>query len=156
MAEKLIGSLLYDDHPTPKKARPLKDRIKVPGSIALILFVLGGTAYKFANYREESQVSQFLETIRNGQYEDAYAMWDAGERYRMRDFLEDWGDDGFYTKGATEFGIYDSDGGGGAVTVYAEIAYAQTAGEVAVVAILVHKETLLLSFSPDNKYAGRR
>ena len=146
MAEKLIGSLIYGDHPPPKKARPIKDRIKVPVSIALVLIVVGGALYKFANYREESQVHRFLETIAAGRYEDAYAMWDAGERYRMKAFLEDWGDEGYYTSGPREFDVIDSDGGGGAVTVYAQI------DDQVPVAILVHKETLLLSFSPDNKY----
>jgi len=53
MADKLIGSLIYDNHPIPKKSRALKERLKVPVAIALVLIFISGITYKFANYREE-------------------------------------------------------------------------------------------------------
>ena len=150
MAEKLIGSLLYDDHPEPRKARALKDKLKVPVALLLTLLVIGGGLYRFINYREESRVSAFLEAIAADQFEDAYAMWDGDERYDLEDFLEDWGDDGFYTTGLETFDVIDSDNRGSSVTVYA------TVNNGFPIAVLVDKETLLLSFAPENKYSGRR
>ena len=36
MAEKIIGSLIYGDHPIPKRGRAWKDRLKVPVAIGLV------------------------------------------------------------------------------------------------------------------------
>ena len=150
MAEKLIGSLIHGDHPEPGKARPLKDRLKIPVALLLTLLVIGGGLYRFINYREESRVSAFLETIAARQFEDAYAMWDGDERYDLGDFLEDWGEAGFYTTGLERFDVIDSNNRGSSVIVYA------TVNDGFPIAILADKETLLLSFSPENKYSGRR
>src|SRR5687767_10631970 len=121
MADKIIGSLLYDDHPIPKKSRAWKDRLKVPVSIALVLIVIGYLAYRFANFREEGRVRQFVEEIENGRYEAAYETWDATSHYTMKDFLEDWGKEGYYTKGMREARVVDSNGTGKWVIVYVEI-----------------------------------
>src|SRR5215475_11288771 len=102
MAEKIIGSLIYDDHPIPKKSRALKERLKVPVGIALALIFIGGILYKYANFREEGRVRQFMQNIGSGQYEQAYKEWDAEGRYTLNDFLQDWGKDGYYTKGMHE------------------------------------------------------
>src|SRR5204862_7328314 len=99
MAYKLIGSLIYDDHPIPKKSRALKERLKVPVGIALVLIFVSGLVYKFANFREEGRVRQFVEAIESGQYDIAYQGWDTDGRYTMKDFLQDWGKEGYYTKG---------------------------------------------------------
>jgi len=56
MAEKIIHSLIYDDHPIPKKSRALKERLKVPVGIALVLIFVSGLIYKYANYKEEGRV----------------------------------------------------------------------------------------------------
>src|SRR4030095_7342826 len=108
MAEKIIGSLIYGDHPIPKKSRALKERLKVPVGIALVLIFLSGVLYKFANYKEERRVRQFMEVIQSGQYDSAYGQWDADGRYTMKDFLQDWGKDGYYTKGMHNARVVDS------------------------------------------------
>jgi len=149
MAERLIGSLIYGDHPEPQKARPGKERLKWPVAIFLVVALVGGILYEFANYREEGQVRVFLSAVADRRYEDAYEMWEGHERYSMKSFLEDWGPDGFYTgSGAVAYAVVDSNGHGRSVIVYARIA------RTIPVAILVDKETLTLSFSPENKYAG--
>src|SRR5262245_50550855 len=108
MADKIIGSLIYDNHPIPKKSRALKERLKVPVTIALVLIFVSGLAYKFANYREEGRVKQFIETVKSGQYDTAYQEWDADAKYTMKDFLQDWGKEGYYTKGMREAYIVTS------------------------------------------------
>jgi hypothetical protein len=147
MADKIIGSLLHDDHPIPKKSRALKERLKVPLGIALVLTFISGLAYKYVNYREEGRVRQFMETIQTGQYDSAYQQWDADARYTINDFLQDWGKDGYYTKGMHEAHIVDSNGKGSGVVVYVGIDSLRSP-----VALLVNKETLKISFSPISKY----
>ena len=147
MADRLIGSLLYDDHPIPKKSRALKDRLKVPVGIALVLIFVSGIAYKFANYREERRIRQFVGAIEKEQYDAAYREWDADGRYTMNDFLQDWGKEGYYTKGMHEARVIDSNGRGGAVVVYLAIDSLKSP-----VALRVDKETMKISFSPVSKY----
>ena len=147
MADRLIGSLLYDDHPIPKKSRALKDRLKVPVGIALVLIFLSGIAYKFANYREERRIRQFVGAIEKEQYDAAYREWDADGHYTMNDFLQDWGKEGYYTKGMHEARVIDSNGRGGAVVVYLAIDSLKSP-----VALRVDKETMKISFSPVSKY----
>ncbi len=147
MADKIIGSLLYDAHPIPKKSRAWKERLKVPVAIAVVLLVIGGTAYKFANYREEGRVREFIETVQSGQFETAFQIWNTTGNYRIQDFLQDWGRDGFYTKGMHDAKIVDSNSQGTSVIVYLGI------DDLTPVALLVDKETLKISFSPVNKYS---
>src|SRR5690349_1087571 len=147
MSEKLIGSLIYGEHEIPKKTRTLKEALKVPISIALVLIFVGGVAYKFANFREERRVRQFVEAIRYGNYEAAYQNWDADSRYNMKDFLQDWGKEGYYTKGMRDATVTDSNGKGGSVVVYVTIDSLRYP-----VALRVDKETLKISFSPISKY----
>ena len=147
MAEKIIGSLIYGDHPIPKKSRALKERLKVPVGLALVLIFVSGVIYKFANYKEERRVRQFMEVIQSGQFDSAYGQWDADGRYTMNDFLQDWGKEGYYTKGMHNARVVDSNGKGGAVVVYVGIDSLRSP-----VALLVNKETLKISFSPIIKY----
>src|SRR5438105_3471425 len=147
MADKIIGSLIYDDHPIPKKSRALKERLKVPVGIALVLIFVSGLIYKFANYREEGRVRQFVQAIEAGQYDVAYQLWDADAKYTMKDFLQDWGKDGYYTKGMHDARVVDSNGKGSSVVVYVTIDSLKYP-----VALRVDKETLKISFSPISKY----
>jgi len=147
MADKLIGSLLHDDHPIPKRSRAWKERLKVPVAIALVLIFIAGVAYKFANFREERRVRQFIEEINGGQYDAAYQDWDAEGRYTLKDFMQDWGKDGYYTKGMHQASVMDSNGKGGSVVVYVSIDSLKYP-----VALLVDKESLKISFSPISKY----
>jgi hypothetical protein len=147
MAEKIIRSLIYDDHPIPRRSRAFKERIKVPLGIAFVLIFVSGLVYKFANFREERRVRQFIQAIENGQYDMAYQEWDADDRYPMRLFLQDWGKEGYFTKGMHEARIVDSEGKGVAVVVYVGIDSLKNP-----VALRVNKDSLKISFAPDSKY----
>lgn len=146
MAEKLIGDLLSGDHLPPPEVPLLRERLKTPLAIGIPLLVIAVLLYTFINYREESTVRTFLYTVSVADNETAYAMWDAGERYRMKDFLIDWGEGGYYTNGPMKFDLCDSNSSGSAVIVYVRIDGRSP------LAIMVDKATLLLSFSPSNKY----
>ncbi|HLH32970.1 MAG TPA: hypothetical protein VKY31_17340 [Terriglobia bacterium] len=147
MADKIIGSLLYDDHPIPKKSRALKERLKVPVTIGLVLIFLSGVIYKFANFREEGAVKQFMAQIEAGNFDGAYQLWDAGGRYTMKDFMQDWGKNGYYTKGMHSARVVDSNSKGGSVVVYLAIDSLKSP-----LALLVDKDTFKISFSPVSKY----
>src|SRR5438093_7878749 len=114
---------------------------------ALPIFFIGGLVYKFANFREEGRVRLLIEAIRNAQYDVAYQNWDADARYTMNDFLQDWGKDGYYTKGMHDARVTDSSGKGSSVVVYVTIDSLKYP-----VALRVDKETLKISFSPISKY----
>jgi hypothetical protein len=88
-----------------------------------------------------------LEGLQNGQYDAAYQQWDADGRYTMNDFLQDWGKEGYYTKGMHEARVVDSNGQGSGVIVYVGIDTLESP-----VALLVNKESLKISFSPVSKY----
>jgi hypothetical protein len=147
MADKIIGSLLYDDHPIPRKTRALKERLKVPFYIALVLIFISGLIYKYANFREERAVSRFIGQVEGGNLDAAYQLWDAEGRYKMQDFLQDWGRDGYYTKGMHQARVVDSNSKGSSVVVYLDIDSLKSP-----VALLVDKDTLKISFSPVSKY----
>src|SRR5262249_41579370 len=134
-------------HPIPRRPRSLRERIKVPLAIGLAVVFVTGLAYKFANFREERRVRQFMSAIESGQYDNAYQNWDADGRYTMKDFLQDWGKEGYYTKGMHQARIVDSNGKGSAVVVYLGIDSLKSP-----VALRVNKETLKISFSPVSKY----
>jgi hypothetical protein len=147
MADKLIGSLIYGEHEVPKRSRTWKEALKVPVYIGLVLLFIAGVAYKFANFREERRAGQFIEAVKSGQFDAAYQNWDTDGHYSLKDFLQDWGKDGYYTKGMHEARVTDSNGKGGAVIVYLTIDSLKYP-----VALLVDKETLKISFSPVSKY----
>ena len=92
-------------------------------------------------------VRLFIGAIRNGQYGAAYQNWDADARYTMKDFLQDWGKDGYYTKGMRDARVADSNGKWSSVVVYVTIDSLKYP-----VALRVDKETLKISFSPISKY----
>ena len=148
MSEKIITNLIYGDHVVPKKQRPWKQRIVLPLSITILVVLIAVGAYKFVNYREEGSVEGFLTNVRNGNYDTAYSNWDVtGGHYSMKQFMEDWGKDGFYGRALASAKISDSNSKGTFVIVYIKFE-----GFKAPVSFLVDKETLKISFSTVNKY----
>jgi hypothetical protein len=151
MREPMVGSLIYGDHKVPKKSRPWSERWKLPAAVALLFIVGSFLYYKYCNYRQEGAVTQFLSEVFSGHPDAAYARWDVeGEDYSMQRFLEDWGKDGYYTKGVSTAKVIDSNSRGPGVIVYIGIDKFKLP-----LAIRVDKESLKLSYSPTNKYRAR-
>lgn len=151
MREPMVGSLIYGNHQIPRKSRPWKERLKLPAAVALVFIIATFLFYEFCNYRQERAVSQFLDDVFSGRFEQAFSRWDLeGGSYVMSDFLADWGKDGYYTKDVHSAKVIDSNSKGPVVIVYVEI------GKFDVpLALRVDKETLKLSYSPTNKYRAR-
>ena len=151
MKEPMVGSLIYGDYKTPKRSRPWQERLKIPGIVIAVFIMLGFLGYKYCNYRQERSVTEFLAAVLDGQVDTAFAKWDVdGGSYTMKDFVSDWGKDGYYMKGVTSAKVIDSNSRGPDVVVYVAIDTFQVP-----LALRVNKETLKLSYSPNNKYKTR-
>ena len=146
MAAKLIGNLITGDHVAPKPGMPLQRKLSIAVALFVVVSFGGFLIWKFINYREESRVTGFLDAIAHGQYDRAYASWDADDRYKMKDFLEDFGSEGFYTKNMHSARVVNSKGQGGAVVVCVQLDKFQKQ-----LPIRVDKESLKLSYSPVDK-----
>src|SRR5437868_5518882 len=143
MADKLIGNLITGDHVVPKPSMPLKQKITIATAVFVVVSFGSFLVWKFINYREESQVIRFFQEIVQGQYDQAYASWDAGGSYTMKDFLDDFGREGYYTKNMHEARVVTSRGKGGGVVVCVQID-----ARPKVLPIRVDKDSLKLSYSP--------
>lgn len=151
MREPMIGSLIYGDHKIPKKRRPWKERYKLPLAVGVAFIALSVLAYEFCNFREERAVRRFLGEVFSDHLDTAFSMWDLTEgSYTMKDFDSDWGKDGYYRKGVATAKVIDSNSKGRSVIVYVDIDTFKFP-----LALRVDRETLKLSYSPNNKYRAR-
>lgn len=101
---------LYNAPMTLLDTRPPKSRkfpkYAVPvGLAAVAISVLLG--FMFWNYPEERAVARFLNTVEQGEYREAYRLWQPSPSYTYDDFLHSWGDLGDYGK-IREFKILGS------------------------------------------------
>ena len=84
------------DAQTPKPPSLLRKFLPV-----LIVGVVGAGALlfvQFRNVREERAVTRFLTTLRAGNFQEAYRLWQPSPSYTYADFLHDWGEQGDYGK----------------------------------------------------------
>ena len=146
MADKLIHSLITGTHVAPKPSLPFKQKMLVAVAIIFVLSLGGFLVWKFINFREEGQVTRFLEDITGGRYEQAFALWDSEGSYQMKQFLEDFGKDGYYTKKVHQGRVVTSKRQRGAVVVCVELDPTRK-----YLPVRVDKSSMKLSFSPVDK-----
>ena len=82
-------------------ATPPKPPLKIGRHImlALVIIILGAALYGyFRNFPEERAIARFLTTLEQGNYPEAYRLWQPSPSYSYQDFLHDWGDRGDYGK----------------------------------------------------------
>ena len=79
-----------EEHP------PAKLRRYIITGIAFIVLVAGGCWYLLRYHAEKNTVRHFLSTVVTGNLEEAYRIWKPSSTYSFKDFLEDWGKDGYY------------------------------------------------------------
>jgi len=89
-----MTGLLEGDYGAGEKRRARVIKVIVVSVLALT--VIAGTVYFFFhNYREEQQVKQFMILLEARDYQGAYNLWTGSDsaraRYRMSDFMQDWG-----------------------------------------------------------------
>lgn len=86
-------SVLLDS--TPPKPPSKKKRYALVGGI--LVLILGALIFAFfRNYAEEQAVNRFLTTLQQGNYEEAYRLWQPSPSYTFHDFVRDWGEEGDY------------------------------------------------------------
>jgi len=78
------------EHPMSKRRRR--------ALIALAAMVVCGGVlwYMLRFHTERTTVRQFLNAVVSGNMQQAYQIWKPAPSYSFKDFLEDWGPDGYY------------------------------------------------------------
>jgi len=110
-------TLLDAEPPTPQTAL----RKYLPVVIALVVVTGALMGYRLRNYPEERAVARFLTVLEEGNYREAYRLWQPSPSYGFGDFMHDWGEQGDYGK-IRQFEILRSQSkGSGAVIVTVRI-----------------------------------
>jgi len=78
-----------DDAPSKSRAM-IFTVVTVVFVIAVILF------FMFRYYPEKKAADNFFNALEAGNTEEAYHLWKPSESYTMKDFLADWGPEGYY------------------------------------------------------------
>jgi hypothetical protein len=73
-----------------------KSRAMIITTVALVLVAAVVLWFTFRYYPEKKAASQFFETLVAGDTNKAYELWKASSNYQMKDFLADWGSEGYY------------------------------------------------------------
>lgn len=111
--------------------------------VALAVIVIGGAAYAVLhNFPEERAISRFLTTLEQGNYREAYELWQPNSTYSYQDFLHDWGEQGDYGKIRT-FKILGSRSKGSATVIVA----ISINNEQPPLELLVDRKTKALAYS---------
>ena len=79
-----------DEHP------PAKIRRYIITGVAFVLLVAGGCWYLLRYHTEKTTINHFLSTVAAGNMEEAYEIWKPSPTNSLKDFLEDWGPQGYY------------------------------------------------------------
>jgi hypothetical protein len=76
--------------------KPTKSRAMAFTVSAVALIAIVALWYTFRFYPEKKVAVQFFDSLVAGDSAKAYALWKPGSSYAMKDFLADWGPDGYY------------------------------------------------------------
>ncbi|HYL83293.1 MAG TPA: hypothetical protein VE263_03585 [Candidatus Angelobacter sp.] len=80
----------------PPAAKPEKSRAMAFTVVALGFVVLVVLFFTFRYYPEKRAASRFFDALVAGNTDQAYQIWKPGPSYTMKDFLADWGPQGYY------------------------------------------------------------
>jgi hypothetical protein len=126
----------------PPKPRPLI--IKLLPLIIVVLAIVGGLlVYRFKNYPEERAVARFLNTLAQGNYQEAYHLWQPAPSYSYENFMHDWGPQGDYGK-IQGFEILDSRSKGSSNVIVT----VRINNQAPPLDVLVDRKTKALAYSP--------
>lgn len=79
-----------------EEPRPSKVRSYVIMALAFIIVGGGSLWYVLRFHTEKTTVHYFMKAVVAGDMEQARTIWKPSSGYTMKDFLEDWGPDGYY------------------------------------------------------------
>src|ERR1700747_3931264 len=80
----------------PPADKPDKSRAMAFTIAALTVLALVGLYFTFRYYPEKRAAERFLDALDAGDTAGAYQLWKPGPTYAMKDFLADWGPQGYY------------------------------------------------------------
>jgi hypothetical protein len=80
----------------PPPAKPEKSRAMVFTITALVFVILVVLFFTFRYYPEKRAAQSFFDALVAGNTDLAYQLWKPGPSYTMKDFLADWGPQGYY------------------------------------------------------------
>jgi hypothetical protein len=80
----------------PPVEKPKKSRAMAITVVALVLVAAVVLWFTFRYYPEKKAASQFFDALVAGDTARAYELWKPSSNYQMKDFLADWGPDGYY------------------------------------------------------------
>jgi hypothetical protein len=89
-------TLLDSKPPTPPSG--IRKYIPLPLLVLIVAVIVVVVAYRLWDYPEERAVSHFLTAVEQGNYQEAYRLWQPSPSYSFDDFLRDWGERGDYGK----------------------------------------------------------
>ena len=128
------------DATPPKPDRKIGRYILIPLAIAV---VAGAAFIALRNFPEERAISHFLTTLEQGNYREAYQLWQPSSTYSYEDFLHNWGAQGDYGKIRT-FKILGSQSKGKETVIVTVTINDETPA----CELLVDRKTKGLAFSP--------
>src|SRR5580704_15112389 len=77
-------------------AKPEKSRAMAFTIAALALVAIVALWFVFRYYPEKRAAQHFFDALVAGDTAKAYQLWKPGPSYQMKDFLADWGPNGYY------------------------------------------------------------
>jgi len=80
----------------PPAAKPEKSRAMAFTIAALVFVVLVVLFFTFRYYPEKRAAQRFFDALVAGNTDQAYQLWKPSPSYTMKDFLADWGPQGYY------------------------------------------------------------
>ena len=76
--------------------KPDKSRAMTFTVVALLVIAVVGLYFAFRYYPEKHAAEKFFNALVAGDTSKAYEIWKPGPSYAMKDFLADWGPNGYY------------------------------------------------------------
>ena len=80
----------------PPAGKPDKSRAMAFTVAALAVLAIVTLWYAFRYYPEKKAAEHFFEALVGGDTARAYQLWKPSQSYAMKDFLADWGPEGYY------------------------------------------------------------
>jgi len=81
-----------EEHPPAKLRRYIITAVAFVVAVFLFLWYPMGLRF----HKERSTVRHFMNALVAGNMDEAYRIWKPSPTYTMKDFLEDWGPNGYY------------------------------------------------------------
>ena len=82
------------DHIKPIDLKAERRRRYAISVLAFALLLSGFGYWRFRNFAEERQALYFFRALQNKNFEEAYRLWQPTASYKLKDFMDDWGDKG--------------------------------------------------------------